>query len=294
VTVATNCVPAVAARYHGGAVKHLALAAAASATCVAAAAWGLRPTHRSLEQVLTWPAEAAVVVPPTLGAAPGEPSIRLYLDAGHGAPDNSGNLSSLCEEEQDFTLALADEVAAQLRTAGGFEVRVSRAAGELVAYVDRVAEAERWSAHAFVSLHSDVRGEAELWSPPARTERCMRSRSQTGFSVLWSDEGSDALVAARRDLARSLAESITGTGLPPYVGADYRGLYQPDERQPGVFADRHSEGRRIFVLRRPAMPSVIIETHNARDDREVIRWRQPRVRRAFAAALADGLVRALR
>jgi N-acetylmuramoyl-L-alanine amidase len=67
-------------------------------------------------------------------------------------------------------------------------------------------------------------------------------------------------------------------------------LYDGDPEQPGVFVDRHEPGYRIMMLRRPRIPSVIIETHHALDFEEVERWKEPRTLEAFSAAVAQGLV----
>ena len=239
-----------------------------------------------------WPASAArlAVLAPAFPADFGKR--RIYLDAGHGADGNTGNRSSMCEDEQDFTLALAEDVARELEQSGHFEVRLSRQPGQRVAYQTRVRDAEQWPAHAFVSLHSDVRGRTESWQPEPGVS-CLRSRSAPGFSVLWSDEGDDASGRGRLALARATARALEALGLPAYDGGDYRGLYQGDDQQAGVFVDRHQPGERIFVLRRPTMPSVIVETHNALDDREVKRWREAETRDGFARALAIALIDAL-
>ena len=63
---------------------------------------------------------------------------------------------------------------------------------------------------------------------------------------------------------------------------------------PGVFVDRHAAAQRIFVLRRPSMPSVILETHNALEPREAERWSELATIDAAADALAGALVDALR
>ena len=78
-------------------------------------------------------------------------------------------------------------------------------------------------------------------------------------------------------------------GLGAYDGRDYPGLYLDDPEQPGAFIDR----RFLYVLRKPAVPSVIVETHHFLDLEEVARWNEPRTLEAFAAAVAGALVDAL-
>ena len=38
------------------------------------------------------------------------------------------------------------------------------------------------------------------------------------------------------------------------------------------------------------MPSILVETHNALDDREALRWEEPATRDALAHALAAALI----
>jgi N-acetylmuramoyl-L-alanine amidase len=111
--------------------------------------------------------------------------------------------------------------------------------------------------------------------------------------VLWSDEGPRRLVQARGVLARGIAEQMVKAGFAPYDGFDYEGLYVPDRAQAGVFIDRHVPGARIFLLRRPRVPSVIVETHHGLDLSEVQQWKQVATRERFADALAAALAKVL-
>jgi N-acetylmuramoyl-L-alanine amidase len=259
--------------------------------CAAAGALGWGLAHGARVENEGWPTRG--VIPASEVHFPDGFGVRrIYLDAGHGAENNTGNRSAFCRDEQDFTLDLAVDVARELEGTGHFEVELSRRAGELVPYPARVEAAERSGAEAFVSLHSDVRGSEEPWSPePDRT--CPRSWAAPGFSVLWSDEGGMDIAYARQNLARETATALVAIGLVPYDGGEYRGLYDGDQHA-GVFVDRHAPSDRIYVLRRPTMPSVIVETHNAWDDREARRWDEPVTRKAFAAALSSALVAVLR
>lgn len=235
----------------------------------------------------TWPDREPDELP--WPEAPPSRRVSVYLDAGHGAADNPGNTSCFCVHEQDFTRSLADDVAATLEESGRFWVVGSRAGDQLVAYAARVEEATRLRADVFVSLHSDVRGKKEAWSPEP-TVSCQRATDAPGFSVLYSDEGEAALVARRLALAERVAASMLEAAFVPYGGAEYAGLYEADAGQAGVFVDRHEPKKRIFVLRRPTMPSIIVETHNALDPREAERWEDAAVRRAFASALGRAIL----
>lgn len=232
-----------------------------------------------------WPAPGATLSVPDLRLPPPGVPHRVVIDAGHGAPNNRGNTSCRCEREETFTLAAARAVAGRLEATGAFDLRVSREGDRPVTYHERVEDADAWGAEAFVSLHSDVRGK-----PERREGGCPVSVLSPGFSVLWSDEGEATLVARRAALARRVAARLEEAGFLPYDGAEYTGLYAPDAAQRGVFLDRHALEERIFVLRRPTMPSVLVETHHALDPREVTRWDDPFTLDVFAAALGAALL----
>lgn len=239
-------------------------------------------------QLARWPHPGfllkKVEVPPALR----RDKWRIYLDPGHGAPGNQGSLNVDCEAEQDFTLRVADHLATALRRTGQFEVRLARSGGAAPRYQARVREAESWRADALLSLHADVRGQAQPWAPRPGAA-CWRNDTQPGFAILWSDDAPAQRQAARRALARSVARWMGEAGFTAYDGADYPGLYDGDA-DPGVFVDRHAPGQRIFMLRRPRVPSVIIETHHAWHLEEVTRWNQAETLDAFSAAVAAALV----
>ncbi|MCC6554298.1 MAG: N-acetylmuramoyl-L-alanine amidase [Polyangiaceae bacterium] len=295
----------------------LGLAAAAGLTALAGGLWRRhgahdrppRPAHDPPRHAAKsgWPEPGARLTPPEIVLPAGLAARRIYLDAGHGAAGNAGNTSCFCVEEQRFTVEAARALADRLEATGAFEVRLSREGEDRVEYRDRIDDAQAWGADAFISLHSDVRGRFERWEPrPAGTPpalpggapvaagmTCPMSLSAPGFSVLWSDEAASPLREERLALARAVANRMAESGLLPYGGAEYTGLYDPDPVQPGVFVDRHTPDQRIFVLRRPPMPSVLIETHHALDPREAERWTEPRTLDAFAAAVGAALLDAL-
>ncbi len=239
-----------------------------------------------------WPAASTPLTVAKVEFPPGFGKKRIYLDAGHGAPGNEGNSSVTCEPEESFTLRVAQELARRLEATGHFRVKLSRKPGQRPTYPGRLEEAERWQADLFVSLHSDARGEASWWMA-SPDQWCLRNDAAPGYSVLYADDIPEPLLSRRLILARALARRMGDAGFYPYGGEDYVGLYDPDSEQPGTFVSRHQPGQRIFVLRKPPMPSVIIETHHALDLEEVARWREERTLEAFAAAVAQGVVDAL-
>jgi N-acetylmuramoyl-L-alanine amidase len=242
----------------------------------------------SAPDVRRWPgAEATLTLPaPTFGEGSGV--VRLMIDPGHGAANNHGNTGSFCVEEQDAMLDVAVALADRLEATGHVSVRLTRDGARPVEYAARLAEAAAWGADAFVSLHSDVRGRVERWSP-APGKDCPFALDAPGFAVLYSDEGEQPLALRRLVIGQAVARRMGEAGFLAYDGAAYVGLYAPEGQVPGLFVDRHAPEQRIFVLRRAAMPSILIETHNALDPREADRWTDPKTLDAFAAAVAAAL-----
>ena len=213
---------------------------------------------------------------------------RIYLDAGHGAPGNSGNRSVLCQAEQDVMLTVAREVADRLEATGHFDVRLSRPGGARTSYDDRLAAARSFRAEVFISLHSDVRGQSTQHVLEDGSV-CDRSEGLGGYSVLWSDEGRDTLVEEREELALTLDRHLRRAGFGAYEWG-YGTVYDQHERAPGVYLDRHKPRKRIRFLRRPTMPSVIVETHHAWDLEEARRFSEAETWDALADAIAVGLI----
>jgi N-acetylmuramoyl-L-alanine amidase len=253
---------------------------AALAFCAAAAEPGTAPPR--------WPSPGAPLLAPAVEVPEGFGKHKVFIDAGHGAGGNPGVASATCEQEMDFTLRAAEDLARRLEATGHFQVRVSRKAGEAVSYPRRLRDAAAFGAQAIISLHADARGTAYAWEA-APGMACFRNDEVPGFSVLYSDRGGPALNAARRSLARAMARRMALAGLGVYDGRNYPGLYLDDAEQPGAFIDR----RHLYVLRKPSVPSIIVETHHSLDLEEAARWKEPRTLEAFAAAVAGALVEAL-
>ncbi len=235
-----------------------------------------------------WPSALAPLALPVLPDVRPARKWRVLIDAGHGAKGNDGNTGLHCQRERDVTLELAYGLATRLNLFGPFEARLSREGDAEPSYAERKALAEAWPADAVVSLHTDVRGEAQ----PFITQSCnsLRNDAVPGFSVLWSAEGADALNAKRQQLSWALTDALSAAGFKAYDGRDYVGLYDGEPEHLGSFINRRNHGKRIWFLRSLDVPTVIIETHHALDYDEVERWGEMRTRNVFAHAVAKGLL----
>jgi N-acetylmuramoyl-L-alanine amidase len=214
--------------------------------------------------------------------------IKVYVDPGHGYRNNRGNWSSACEFEEDFALRTADKLTAALTATGCFEVKQSRTKGQRRTYDARIAEAEAWGADAMIGLHSDTRGSGYVWFGP-KGQECHRvdpdiQERTKGFSILYSDKD-PTLLEPRQSLARALARAMFAEHFTPYDGWDYVGLYLNDPTK-GVFIDR----RNVYMLRKPKLAAVIIETHHALDTYERAEWEKDETHAAFAKAVTQALL----
>jgi len=239
------------------------------------------------EQPAPWPERGAPLVEVEVAYPEGFGTRRIFLDPGHGVGDNVGAETVGCVLEEDVNLEVARDLADRLEATGHFEVRLARASNDGPAYSRRVEDAGAWGADALLSIHTDWRGEPWLWDAGSGRQ-CWRNDADPGFTVLWSEDGTPPLVEGRRTLARSLAREMARAGIRPYDGVEYGDRYETDE-VPGVFVDH----RGLLMLRRPDMPSAIVETHHGLHLEEWSRWREEGTRAAFASAVASALVASL-
>lgn len=236
-----------------------------------------------------WPEKNALVLPPPLPEVRTGRKLRVAVDAGHGVGDNHGNTGCYGQAEEEANLDTALALARHLEATGRFEVRLLRRARG-PGYGARIAQAEAFAADAVVSLHTDSRGYPVGWRPWGDERVFALNRDVPGFAVLLSEDGAPPIVRARQKLARALSRRLRQAGFLDYDGQDYGTLYNPDE-EAGVWVDKRPRKEAVYFLRASAqVPVVIVETHHALDDREVLRWLEPATHQAFAGAVAAALL----
>ena len=216
--------------------------------------------------------------------------LRVFVDAGHGAPGNDGNHGAFCQLEKDHALSVAEALVEALPRLGAFEVKLSRYALESPSYQARIAAAEKWGADVIISLHSDARGFAWPWRPfEGEDTICQRNGLEPGFAVLWNDSsGSPSLVTQRMTLGRAVIEALSAAAFEPYDGRNYGLLYRPD-LVPGGWVDIRPTGKDVYFLRASKVPTIIIETHHALDVAEVEAWHDAATVARFSQAVARAL-----
>ena len=153
-------------------------------------------------------------------------AIKIYIDQGHNPSGFNTGAEGNGYFEQDITFAVGIELYALLSENPEFIPRLSRPTPETIlgtsnnsSVTERVREANTWGADVFLSIH-------------------------TNASVNPAANGTEALVySASSTVAMGLAESIL-TELNLVTGLRNRGIVL----RPG-----------LYVLRRTAMPSIVIE-----------------------------------
>jgi N-acetylmuramoyl-L-alanine amidase len=233
-----------------------------------------------------WPEAGGGLTHPVIEVPEGFGRPGVFVVAGHGTGRNHGNTGCLCQLEEQFTLEVADDLARRLEATGIFEITRARTGTARPSYASRSAHLARSGADLMLELHSDVRAVTSF----AHTQRddgswCYAADEDPGFAILVRDQGFPKTVARRLALARAVAGSLGQAGFPAYDGRTYGRLYDLDST-PGVFLDR----RGLYMLKHADVPAILVETHNAYDTREAVRWEEEATRDAFGRAILQALI----
>ncbi len=213
-------------------------------------------------------------------AAPGP---TIFIDPGHGVGANKGAITISCLPEQTITLNLSKKLAEALQKSGKANALLARTKPEGPSYKARIKAAQKAHAALLLSVHIDSRGPVSN-KKTAEGKTCPHGQGHRGFAVLYSTEGSKAMNAQRLRWARRIASALKAAGLPAYDGADYKGLYTHGP-EAGLFID----GRGLMMLRRPSMPSVILEVYHALDPAEYAQWQKPATIERWLEAMVTAL-----
>ena len=207
----------------------------------------------------------------------------ICLDPGHGRKDTGGVFGRYVEKQ--YTLPLAEELAAQLETAG-FKVILTRTNDTFVALEDRPALANRQKADLFISLHFNIGppGEAKgvevycLTPPKASSTNIGR----WGHISAWADW-------------RRLNDWKDDNGLLPGDRCDDCNVLLAYQLQKSLANDLPTNDRglrraRFAVLRTAEMPAVLIEGGFLSDPVEQKKIADPKYRNQMAAAIVRGVL----
>lgn len=210
------------------------------------------------------PARVVTEAPPPVainrGRRPGEKPM-IVIDAGHGGVD-PGTLGILGVNEKVVTLAVARELARELRSTGRYRVRLTRDTDIYIPHRQRFGIARRYGADLFISLHAD-----SIANP--------RIRGGTVYTL--SERGSDR-EAARLARRENKSDLIAGVDLAETddqvsgilidlaqretmnVSAQFAEILVPEMRREVRMLRRGHRFANLLVLKAPDVPSVLVET----------------------------------
>jgi N-acetylmuramoyl-L-alanine amidase len=171
--------------------------------------------------------------------------VRIAIDPGHGGTNHGAQGAVPGETEKAVTLAIARQVALELR-ASGLEVVLTRTVDCTMTLRQRAAVANRQAADLFVSIHANA-------SP---------TRSQRGFETYVLTPSSIDETAPRNDLSPDVSSVLDDIerGAAQWESADLAAAMQSSLR--AVRGRSHDRGVRQdaqHVLLGATMPAVLVE-----------------------------------
>ncbi len=221
----------------------------------------------------------------------GQRKVVVAVDAGHGGKD-SGAHGSGGTQEKDVTLAVAQELAAQINRQPGMKAVLTRSGDEFIPLKRRYQIARDNSADLFVSIHadsftsSDAKG-SSVWvlSPRGKTNAAARwladgqNRADLigGVSLDDKDDGlAKVLLDLQQGYAMQASDAVAGNVLKALgaLGPTHRG---------------YVERANFVVLRSPDVPSILVETAFISNPLEERKLRDPSHQRSLATAVMGGV-----
>ena len=223
----------------------------------------------ALAACLSAPAAALYESPAVPAAAPVEPSKAhaFILDPGHGGDDLGAVVKG--RREKDIALAISMKVKARLEAMGS-PVKVTRDSDVFIPLDQRVTDGEGWDGKVFVSLHLNQ----------------ARSKKARGISVYAF--GKDRHHIKRR---KHKHHKVPPLGAPPEDEAR-----ASNELAEAVVSSLRAQGfeanqakAAFYVLKNPALPSVLIELGYLSNPKEAANLADPEYQDKLADAVAVSL-----
>jgi N-acetylmuramoyl-L-alanine amidase len=195
---------------------------------------------------------------------------NIVIDPGHGGKDPGNIVGS--QQEKKYTLLLAQELAAQLRSAG-FSPSLTRSTDIFVPLPDRAEIARRRGADLFVSVH---------WN------ELPGNRSMKGAQTF-------CLTPAGASSSNAGGHSGIGPGASPGNRNDAKNVLLAYSVQSSLLGSVRMEDRgvrraRYWILRDATMPAILIEGGFMSNPSEAQRIYDAGYRRQMARAIVQGVL----
>lgn len=212
-------------------------------------------------------------------------AFRVVIDPGHGGTNTGARGAADGVLEKRVTLAVAKQLAAELRTAG-LDVALTREVDRTLTLRQRAVVANRQGADLFVSVHANA-------SP---------SRSQRGFETyVLTPTGVDVIAPALRDDEPAprpgVSAAVAGIlddverGATQWEAADLAAAVQTSLREVrGKDGDRGVRQDAHHVLLGATMPAVLVEIGFVDHPIEGHELVEPEVQAGIAKAIASAVI----
>jgi N-acetylmuramoyl-L-alanine amidase len=194
---------------------------------------------------------------------------RIIVDAGHGGHD-TGAVGPKGLREKDVTLAIAQEVARQLRERG-YEAVLTRDSDDFVALEERTAIANKERGDLFVSIHANANPSHQLTGVETYSLNTASNRYAMRLAArenATSDRSVSDLQYVLADLA-TRANTVDSDRLAECV---QRSVVDGVGRKYGRPRDNGVKHALFYVLLGTHMPAILVETQfisNAREEKHL-------------------------
>ena len=219
--------------------------------------------------------------------APRLSDFRVVIDPGHGGEED-GAIGAGGTKEKDVTLAIAKDLASELRRKLGAKVYLTRTSDKTLTLDQRSAFAVSKKADLFISIHANA----------------SKDRGVSGIETYYLNNATDEAAARlakleNKSTARNLSEveHIISTMLQNYDAAesvDLAGEVQERlakriNRSHGKVKDRGVRSAMFYVLVGAKCPAILVETAFISNPKEEKLLEDEKYQRSVADAISDGV-----
>lgn len=182
----------------------------------------------------------------------------IVIDPGHGGKD-PGASSPSGAHEKDLTLAIAQQVRAELLKSGRYQVALTRSTDVFIELDQRVEKARALGADLFISLHADaggkgqVRGASVYTLSPEGEKRAEKERHKNDWVM--SVETDHSRPAEVNQILADLLQRETKNQSSRFASVLAAAL---DQAGWPVLPDTHRK-RGFYVLLSPDVPALLLE-----------------------------------
>lgn len=218
--------------------------------------------------------------------------LRIVIDPGHGGKD-SGARGRHHVYEKQVVLAIAKQLAHELRRQPGVAVYLTRSDDRYIGLRERLHLARRYRADLFVAIHADAYLHARAHGASVYA---LSNRGATSEAARWlaeKENTSEFMGGAKLDIGSRMLKSVLLDLQQTATIASSLDMGYDILQRMGRFAHLHHkdvEQAAFVVLKSPDIPSLLVETGFLSNPREAKRLNAPAYQQQLAHAIAEGIM----